>query len=207
MWVHNMRTLNVIRLETLSLYLEHAWVMHLKIFIFLARAVHLYPLGCTLPCDFPVIENHNFISILGSGLDLVLLFVKSTMKINLLIEAASFDDDLCDQPGAIFWRFSSICFQEIREVLPQETHGDHSSGSPNVNVWTTHITPKFGALRGPKIYTCGTCGQVFKDRSNFKRHERIHTGERPYRCWFCGSSFSQSNTLKQHIKCKHGAVV
>ena len=31
-----------------------------------------------------------------------------------------------------------------------------------------------------KPFSCGICGKAFKQKSNSKRHTRIHTSEKPY---------------------------
>ncbi|XP_061637344.1 zinc finger protein 28-like isoform X2 [Phyllopteryx taeniolatus] len=54
-----------------------------------------------------------------------------------------------------------------------------------------------------KAFTCETCGAGFTLRQNLKRHNRIHTGERPFKCHVCGASFIQDK-LKAHMLI-HGA--
>lgn len=51
---------------------------------------------------------------------------------------------------------------------------------------------------GEKPYTCTDCGKQFKTSSDWRRHERIHTGERRYGCKLCGQKFIQGWHLKQH---------
>ena len=57
-----------------------------------------------------------------------------------------------------------------------------------------------------------TCGKIFRNKSNFKVHERKHTGEKPFKCKFCPKSFSSSGNRKEHhrrhtqnkvYKCEH----
>ncbi|TRY61365.1 hypothetical protein TCAL_04198 [Tigriopus californicus] len=50
--------------------------------------------------------------------------------------------------------------------------------------------------------SCQFCSKTFKKPSQTKRHERIHTGERPFECQECSKRFNQSNALKMHMK-KH----
>lgn len=39
----------------------------------------------------------------------------------------------------------------------------------------------------------------FFESSVYKRHVRIHSGQKPYACHICDKSFRQSGTLRKHI--------
>ncbi|GIY62758.1 hypothetical protein CDAR_477281 [Caerostris darwini] len=49
-------------------------------------------------------------------------------------------------------------------------------------------------------YVCEHCGRADKYLSDFKRHQVMHTGERPHACQVCGDAFGQKFTLKTHMK-------
>lgn len=57
---------------------------------------------------------------------------------------------------------------------------------------------------------CPHCGKQFIGdatfsgiRSNYTRHLRIHTGQRPFPCQLCGEAFTTSTNLRRHISLVH----
>ncbi|KAJ3928730.1 MAG: hypothetical protein NXY57DRAFT_489872 [Lentinula lateritia] len=56
-------------------------------------------------------------------------------------------------------------------------------------------------------FPCKSCDKTFDRSSDYRRHERTHTGERPHRCTWpgCSKSFAQSSGLKTHMNTHTGA--
>ncbi|XP_018392772.1 PREDICTED: zinc finger protein 14-like [Cyphomyrmex costatus] len=52
-------------------------------------------------------------------------------------------------------------------------------------------------------HKCGTCNKEFKYKTQFRRHERTHTGEKPYQCEFCKYKCGQKVHLRIHMISKH----
>ena len=59
---------------------------------------------------------------------------------------------------------------------------------------------------GEKPYECKTCMKRFKYTSNLKKHERIHTGEVPYECQTCKKRFKDQSNMMQHKRIHSGEV-
>ncbi|XP_041672461.1 zinc finger and SCAN domain-containing protein 21-like [Cheilinus undulatus] len=51
-----------------------------------------------------------------------------------------------------------------------------------------------------KHYCCPLCGRTFRHAGDYKKHSRVHTGEKPYCCSVCGKKFSQSGYLTVHLR-------
>ena len=50
------------------------------------------------------------------------------------------------------------------------------------------------------IYQCETCCSNFKQKSDLKKHQSIHSEETPFSCQKCAMSFKYKNSLRRHEK-------
>ena len=59
---------------------------------------------------------------------------------------------------------------------------------------------------GPRDHVCTECGKAFYEISKLRRHQMVHTGEKPFKCTFdgCEKWFSLEHNLRTHIRIHTG---
>ena len=52
-------------------------------------------------------------------------------------------------------------------------------------------------------FRCVVCNKSFVTKGDYRRHYRIHTGEKPFACSYCPYRANQSPNLGRHVKRRH----
>ena len=52
---------------------------------------------------------------------------------------------------------------------------------------------------GGRRHVCEVCDRDFASARNLKRHNLIHTGEKPFKCKECDKAFSDKSNLTEHM--------
>ncbi|KAM4034522.1 uncharacterized protein ACNLHF_021161 [Anomaloglossus baeobatrachus] len=83
---------------------------------------------------------------------------------------------------------------EIIDLTTDPTHHEEPSGK----------LYNISALTGRDSFICSECTRCFTQSSDFIRHQRSHTAEKPYSCFECGKSFTKKANLFRHRRLHTG---
>lgn len=102
---------------------------------------------------------------------------------------------------------------------PSPTSSTASTNQPRlVNIQPKPILPKVSEVnvnsiaiqdenwRSKRPYPCDYCGKPFRTSYEKRRHEMIHTGDRPWKCTECNKAFVDRACLRNHMKKRHLGV-
>ncbi|XP_046394555.1 uncharacterized protein LOC124162173 [Ischnura elegans] len=96
-----------------------------------------------------------------------------------------------------------VC-NKLYEVSESVMHEVTSKGGARVCLMCENKAKQQNCLnaqgKNPRRYQCVVCGQAYAMRCTLKRHERVHTGERPFVCGVCGRTYTRKEYLKDHMK-------
>nr|CAB3264142.1 myoneurin [Phallusia mammillata] len=92
--------------------------------------------------------------------------------------------------------------RQQRRIFRKKVKGN----SNNYSITDPQILEYLDTNSAPDIFLCTKCGKENSSLGNFRRHIRIHTGEKPFQCTTCLKHFPRKDSLQAHTsRWKNGA--
>ncbi|XP_063049122.1 zinc finger protein 239-like [Engraulis encrasicolus] len=93
--------------------------------------------------------------------------------------------------------------QEQHTHTQEKTPRQHHRHRQHPGKRVTRTTNSLSAQK-LKRHHCDECGKNFTQARNLRRHNLIHTGERPHQCTQCSLCFRQCGDLRAHLRIHTG---
>lgn len=93
------------------------------------------------------------------------------------------------------------CHQTLSPATESQSHKGNKQGDSGSDRNAEHN--RSDADVGKQL-KCDICGKAFKDKYQLKKHQKIHSGEKPFACETCGKRFMCTTHLKSHMRTHSG---